>query len=248
MESFYSRNYLYISDEDQKVIKDCKIIFGGAGIGSNIAESALRLGFENITIIDGDVVDESNLNRQNYTEQNVGQSKVVTLKKRLLEINPKANIKIHNLFLNESNMAKFLTGNDIAINALDFDTNAPQQFDNECNKLKIPVIHPYNLGWAGMLTVIFVNSTNYMNNINKENTISELDFIESAIVDLEKNYENHWIKDILEKYKNSNVKISPPQLSVGSNYVAAMCTTILFKIATNQHIKYFPEFYYSSIF
>lgn len=52
-----SRNRIYISKEEQDLIKKTPIVLGGAGIGSNIAECLLRLGFETITIIDGDVVE-----------------------------------------------------------------------------------------------------------------------------------------------------------------------------------------------
>ena len=52
-----------MSKREQSIIKDYKIFLGGAGIGSIIAECALRFGFEHITIVDGDKVEESNLNR-----------------------------------------------------------------------------------------------------------------------------------------------------------------------------------------
>lgn len=54
MENRYSRNRLYINEKEQNVIKNYKILLGGAGIGSIIAECALRLGFEHITVVDGD--------------------------------------------------------------------------------------------------------------------------------------------------------------------------------------------------
>lgn len=62
MEKRYSRNRLYVSEREQSIIKYYKIFLGGAGIGSIVAECALRLGFEHITIVDGDKVEESNLN------------------------------------------------------------------------------------------------------------------------------------------------------------------------------------------
>ncbi|MEG2310301.1 MAG: ThiF family adenylyltransferase, partial [Chryseobacterium sp.] len=48
----YARNRLYIQEEEQEIIKNTPILFAGCGIGSNIAECALRFGFENITIVD----------------------------------------------------------------------------------------------------------------------------------------------------------------------------------------------------
>ena len=60
----YERNRIYISDEKQGQIKNFRVFLGGAGLGGNIAEVALRLGFENITIADGDLVSESNIKRK----------------------------------------------------------------------------------------------------------------------------------------------------------------------------------------
>ena len=62
----YTRNRFYIPEEDQQAIKPFRIILAGCGIGSNIAECLLRIGFENFTLIDGDTVEPTNLNRQNY--------------------------------------------------------------------------------------------------------------------------------------------------------------------------------------
>ena len=63
MEERYIRNRLYVLPEEQQLLKDFHILLGGAGIGSIIAECALRFGFENITIVDGDFVEESNMNK-----------------------------------------------------------------------------------------------------------------------------------------------------------------------------------------
>ena len=123
MQERYLRNRIYISDEEQKIIKDCPIILGGSGIGSVIAECALRLGFENITIIDGDKVELSNLNRQNYTEEDIASEKVESINARLKAINKEANIEVYNSFITETNVEKFIKGHAIAINALDFTTD-----------------------------------------------------------------------------------------------------------------------------
>lgn len=56
MENRYTSNRLYVSEKEQETIKNFRIIIGGAGIGSIVAECALRFGFEHITIIDGDKV------------------------------------------------------------------------------------------------------------------------------------------------------------------------------------------------
>ena len=141
----YSRNRIYISEEEQERIKQVRILLGGAGIGSIIAECALRFGFENITIVDGDKVEESNLNRHNYVHSDIGKYKAEALSKRLLKINPKAEISFFNTFINKTNVEEIVFGHHIAINALDFKDDTPLVFDQVCSDKKIPVLHPYNL-------------------------------------------------------------------------------------------------------
>ena len=73
MTTRYSRNQLYVHKSEQIILKSKKILLAGAGLGSTIAECALRLGFENICIIDNDSVEDSNLNRQNYNARRYRQ-------------------------------------------------------------------------------------------------------------------------------------------------------------------------------
>ena len=248
MESRYSRNRIYLSKEEQDAIKNHKIILGGSGIGSVIAECALRLGFENITIVDGDQVELTNLNRQNYTESDISIDKTEAIKNRLLSINDKANINIHNCFLTSENVGDFIKGHSIAINALDFSTDVPLVFDKVCQENNIPVLHPYNLGWGGLVAVIIPGGMS-LDGIRKPNK----DFNEVDMVEYVTNYlkfwkiPHKWIDDILEKYKNELVPLPPPQLSIASWTVASMCTHIMFNIATKKDIKIFPEFYLSTI-
>lgn len=70
------------------------ILFGIGGVGSWAAEALVRSGIARLTIVDADVVAESNINRQlPATETSVGQPKVEVLRKRLNEINPDAKIE-----------------------------------------------------------------------------------------------------------------------------------------------------------
>ena len=244
----YSRNRIYLSKDEQSTLKDYPIILGGSGIGSVIAECALRLGFEQITIIDGDQVEESNLNRQNYTHNDISVDKTEAIKNRLLAINPNAQIKVHNCFLTSENVGDYIKGHKIAINALDFSTDVPLVFDKVCQENNIPVLHPYNLGWGGLVAVIITGGMS-LEGIRKPNK----DFNEVDMVEYVTNYlkfwkiPHQWIDDVLEKYKNETEPLPPPQLSIASWTVASMCTHIMFNIATKKDIKVFPEFYLSTI-
>ena len=57
-----------------------------------------------------------------------------------------------------------------------------------------------------------------------------------------------WVEEVISHYKNEELTLPPPQLAIGSWYVAAMCTHLLIKIATGKYYKKFPEFYLSSLF
>ncbi|MBS9766938.1 MAG: ThiF family adenylyltransferase [Flavobacteriaceae bacterium] len=244
----YERNRIYINSEEQELIKNMPILFGGCGIGSNIAECALRLGFENITLIDGDQVELSNLNRQNYVADDIATDKATAIKKRLLAINPNANIKTHNCFITKENLNDFIKDHKIAINALDFTSDIPLLFDEMCQKNNIPVIHPYNLGWGGLVAIISPKGLS-LETIKRENE----EFNELKVVEYATSYmrfwqkPQKWIEDVIAKYKNEQETLPPPQLSVASWLVASMCTNLLFAIATGKKTKIFPEFYLSNI-
>ena len=93
---------------------------------------------EYITIVDGDKVEESNLNRQNYVKSDIGKFKAETLRKRLLKINPTAKITCHNVYITKDNVYELLKEHDIAINALDFQSDLPFVFDKLCSYMQIP--------------------------------------------------------------------------------------------------------------
>lgn len=210
----YARNRFYISKEDQQAIKSFGIILAGCGIGSNIAECALRIGFENITLIDGDTVELTNLNRQNYLKSDVGAPKTDALKKRLLGINSKANILSENIFLNNENIEKYIAGGHVAVNALDFQSDTPFKFDQLCQKHKIPVLHPYNFGWATLVFVIFPDSPN-LSAISNDYVGFEKK-VAAFIIEKLPNESKGWVQNILNQYEDKGHGESPPQLSIGS--------------------------------
>ncbi len=221
-------------------------MFGGAGLGSIIAETALRLGFEDIIIVDGDTIEESNLNRQNYIKANIGKSKVDTLFERLKAINPSARITCHNVFLDKNNLKDYVADCDIAVNAIDFDTDAPFVFDRICKDHNIPVIHPYNYGWAGCALVITPDSQQ-LSDLEQKDPRFEITVTKHIMHYLE-NYGNNdlsWLNEAMFKFME-HPQSSPPQLSVGSWLTAGLVTDLLFDLANDLPVKKFPFPYYIS--
>lgn len=89
-----------------KKIKNLNILIVGiGGVGGYTLESLVRCGIENITIIDYDRVDSSNLNRQIISNlNNIGQLKVDVARKRYTNINDKLNLKTMSIFLDKDNI------------------------------------------------------------------------------------------------------------------------------------------------
>ena len=96
-------------------------VFGVGGVGSWTAEALIRSGIGHLTLVDSDVVCATNVNRQlQATAGNVGQPKVVELRKRLLEINPQASIDALQRVYNERTADQFdLRTFDYVIDAID---------------------------------------------------------------------------------------------------------------------------------
>jgi len=94
MEDFFSRSEALLGAETMEKLREKRVIlFGVGGVGSWCAEALIRTGLMHLTIVDDDVVQASNVNRQlPATRETIGQPKVEVLKKRLLTINPEASI------------------------------------------------------------------------------------------------------------------------------------------------------------
>lgn len=121
-QAIFQRTELLIGDEAMKRLRSKRvIIFGVGGVGSWCAESLIRSGIRQLTIVDSDVVCESNINRQLMaTTKTIGQAKVDVLRERLLSINPNAEITALQQVFNEETADSFHMDNyDYVIDAID---------------------------------------------------------------------------------------------------------------------------------
>ncbi len=110
----------YLSEEQLQKIQSVKVGIGGAGgLGSNVAMILVRTGFHNIEMLDYDVIDPSNLNRQQYFADEVGQLKTEVTHKRLLDINPDLNLIMHNVEWSKDNADQYFNDCDVIVEAFD---------------------------------------------------------------------------------------------------------------------------------
>ena len=94
-------------------------IAGAGGLGSNAAVMLARSGVGHLIIIDGDVVEPSNLNRQHYFPAHVGFPKVEALAGQLHALNPDLHVDARRLWLDEHNLPPLLNEAELWIEALD---------------------------------------------------------------------------------------------------------------------------------
>jgi len=143
----FSRTELLIGKEGIEKLKNSKVaIFGIGGVGSYVVEGLARAGIGNFILVDNDEVCLSNLNRQIIaTHKTIGKSKVEVAKERILEINPKANIEIHQEFFMPD--TKELLDNSVSyiVDAIDTVT-AKIELVLRANKFNIPIISSMGTG------------------------------------------------------------------------------------------------------
>jgi len=94
-------------------------IAGAGGLGSNCAVALARVGIGKLIISDFDIVNESNLNRQYFFRDQLGQKKVEALKENILRINPEVEIVSNDIKLNENNIIEIYKDCDILVEAFD---------------------------------------------------------------------------------------------------------------------------------
>ncbi|MHB8127185.1 MAG: sulfur carrier protein ThiS adenylyltransferase ThiF [Desulfitobacteriaceae bacterium] len=101
-------------------VKAAKVAVAGlGGLGSNIAVMLARTGVGNLLLVDFDVVEPSNLNRQNYYISHLGLPKTVALQQQIKKINPFIKVMIKTVRVEESNVVELFTGYDVICEAFD---------------------------------------------------------------------------------------------------------------------------------
>jgi molybdopterin/thiamine biosynthesis adenylyltransferase/rhodanese-related sulfurtransferase len=152
----YQRHLLLpeVDVEGQLKLLDARVLLLGAGgLGSPAALYLAAAGVGTIGIVDMDVVDESNLQRQIlHNVDRVGERKVDSAKKTLTAINPDVNVVTHDVRLGADNVLDILSGYDIVVDGAD---NFPVRYllNDAALKLEIPVVHGSIFRFEGQVTV-----------------------------------------------------------------------------------------------
>lgn len=119
-DTFVMRNNGYVDIQTQSKVRNTRLLIAGCGIGSSVAVCAARFGFQKFVLVDGDIVDAHNLNRQFYDFADVGKPKVEALRNQILRINPEAQVEALQEYLNIDNIDNIVSKVDIVFDTVDF--------------------------------------------------------------------------------------------------------------------------------
>lgn len=148
MENWLNRTeYLIGKNNVNKLANSNVAVFGCGGVGSYAIEALARSGIGSLTLIDKDIVDITNINRQLIADTTtIGRPKVEVQKERLLKINPNLNITTYQIFYDASYADEILNNNfDYVIDAIDC-VSSKINLVEECNKKNIPIISSMGTG------------------------------------------------------------------------------------------------------
>ncbi len=166
MKEEYSRTAMLLGTKAvNKLDKSSVIVFGLGGVGSYTVEALARAGVGELTLVDGDTVSLSNINRQLYAlHSTVGKYKTEVAKDRVLDINPDCTVNVITDFVNSDNIRSFFTKKyDYCIDAID-DTNAKTAIAVICAQADIPLIASMGTGAklsGALFRITDINQTEY---------------------------------------------------------------------------------------
>ena len=156
----YKRQMMLFGEEGQERLKKAHIFIAGAGgLGSPISIYLAVAGVGTITIVDMDVVDQSNLNRQIlHFGRDVGRKKTASAEEKLRELNPDITVNAIDVRIEESNAKKLIGKADGIVDAMD---NYPTRYllNDVAIAKEIPLFHGGIRGFYGQATTIIPGTT-----------------------------------------------------------------------------------------
>ena len=162
----FERLELIIGKDNVNKLNNTKVlVIGLGGVGGILTETLVRNGIKDITIIDNDIVDITNKNRQVIAlDSTVGKKKTDVMKERLLDINKECNITVITEFIDESNIdLLFKNPVDYVIDACDT-VNTKILLIEECLKRNIKIISSMGMGKKtnlSKLKIMDIRKTSY---------------------------------------------------------------------------------------
>ena len=152
----YDRNFTALSADEQQRLAEAHVgVFGCGGLGGLVIEALARIGVGHLRVVDGDVFEQSNLNRQLLsTEAALGREKAIVAAERIKAVNSGVEAEPVVAYLDEGNAASMLAGLDCAVDCLD-NLEARFWFGHACQQSGIPVAYGAIAGWFGQICTVY---------------------------------------------------------------------------------------------
>jgi molybdopterin/thiamine biosynthesis adenylyltransferase len=152
----YQRNLGTVGLEGQaKLLRATVAVVGLGGLGGYVTEALARTGIGRLILIDGDMFEEHNLNRQILSaEARLGTDKVLAARQRVAEINSAVEVIGHAVILTRENLPQLLEGADVVVDGLD---RLPIRLvlQQGAQALGMPMVHGSIAGFLGQVMTVF---------------------------------------------------------------------------------------------
>lgn len=147
MKQFQRSEQLLGKTAMEQLHNSCVAVFGIGGVGGHVVEGLARSGVGHFVLVDHDIVEETNINRQIIaTYDTLGRKKVEVMKERILQINPKAKVEAYDLFYLPETKEQFDFSNyDYIVDAIDT-VSGKIAIIEEANRCQRPVISAMGAG------------------------------------------------------------------------------------------------------
>lgn len=154
MQERYTRNVPALTEAECDLLRTKKVaVIGCGGLGGHLIDQLVRIGIGSIRVVDGDVFEETNLNRQLLSEVPLlGCSKAKAAADRILRVNPSVQAEAVAQFLGWENAAQIISGCDAVLDGLD-NIESRRVLASACCEAGIPYIFGAIQGWVAQAAV-----------------------------------------------------------------------------------------------
>ena len=154
MEPRYARNIPALTEEECLALQKKRVlVVGCGGLGGHIIDQLARIGVGKLRVVDGDVFEATNLNRQLLSQVPLlGVSKAKAAQAHIAQVNPDVAVEAAEEFLTAENAARLIADCDVVMDALD---NIPSRkvLARACEKAGIPYVYGAIQGWISQAAI-----------------------------------------------------------------------------------------------
>lgn len=154
MDARYARNLPALTEAECSLLRSKRVlVVGCGGLGGHIIDQLARIGTGTLRVVDGDVFEETNLNRQLLSRMPLlGVSKAKAAADHVAAVNPDVAVEAEDIFMTAENVRTLISGCDIVMDALD---NIPGRriLAKACAEARIPYVYGAIQGWVAQAAV-----------------------------------------------------------------------------------------------